>query len=160
MRGSYFKSLRVALYSQQHQPGKSHFILVLSLPWLTQNRSQFSFASLGLENAVVTDAALARDFLAVISHTGSKFQLHVIKLNIETLQVELLYTIPFNQGEVTAFSLCEIAEKIYAVTCLALGKAVFLDVYCITHQERITSVSLNDCKHMYPPPPYHFLSLY
>ncbi|KAF3768013.1 hypothetical protein M406DRAFT_254924 [Cryphonectria parasitica EP155] len=119
---------------------------------LSTRLSRFLFPSLGLGNANVSDATLEGDVLAVISHTGSSFQLHTIKLNARDLQAQHHYTTDFPEAEVTSFSLCTLSGQIYAAACLCLDKAVHLEFYSITGQKRIGTVSLEECEFATEPP--------
>lgn len=108
--------------------------------------AQFAFSSMGLGDAVVTDAALQGNMLAVISHTSSGFQLHVMKLNVMDFQAYTLYNEPIIEGDVTAFTLCRLGGKEYAVICLWLDEGVHLAFYCITDGQHIKTTPLQECE--------------
>lgn len=72
--------------------------------------------------------------------------MHVVKLDILSLQAKYLYSESFTNGEVTSFHLFQLAGKIHAVACLWWDKAVYLDFYSITDQERVKTISLQERK--------------
>lgn len=113
---------------------------------LTLDSARFSFTQLGLGDAVVTEATIEGNALAIASHTAGGFQLHAIKLDVLNLHAEYLYSESFTEGEVTSFGICQFGSKVYAVACLWWDKAVYLDFYCLTDRERVKTISLQDRK--------------
>lgn len=108
--------------------------------------SRFTFASIGLGSAVVTDAKLYEDALAVTTHTEDGFQLYIVQLDIRGRQVKQVQTQAFHNGEVTSLSLWHRSGALYAVACLWRDKAVHLDFHCITSSLPVKSIALQDRK--------------
>lgn len=110
------------------------------------NSSRFTFASIGLGNAVVTDAKLCENTLVVTTHTADGFQLYIIRLDIRGCQVGQIHSQPFNDGEVTSLYLWQRSDILYAVACLWRDKAVYLDFHCVTDRFPVKSIPLQDRK--------------
>lgn len=110
------------------------------------NSSRFTFASIGLGNAVVTDAKLYEDALVVTTHTEDGFQLFVVQLDIRGRQVKQVQNQPFSDGEVTSLSLWQRSGVLHAVACLWRDKAVYLDLYCVTGQLLVKSIAVQHRK--------------
>lgn len=108
--------------------------------------SRFTFASIGLGSAVVTDAKLYEDSLVVTTHTEDGFQLYTVQLDIRGRQIKQVQNQTFNDGEVTSLSLWHHAGILFAVACLWRGKAVYLDFHCITSRVPVKSIALQDRK--------------
>ncbi|KUI63102.1 hypothetical protein VP1G_10219 [Cytospora mali] len=108
--------------------------------------TQFAFSALGVGDAVVTDATLKDDLLAVTSHTDSDSNIHIIKLDVQNLQAAYLYKEELN-GEVACLSLCSIGGKMHVVAGLWWNNAVYLDFWCIPerkHVKMVTTQSLTE----------------
>lgn len=111
------------------------------------NSAEISLTKFDLgHDAIVTDAAVESDFLAIITHTTDGFRLHAIKLDVSKFEAEYLYSEPFERGEVTCFGLHRLSGKTYAVACLWWEHAVILDFYCVTDRRRAHTFSLKDRK--------------
>ncbi|KAK7743196.1 hypothetical protein SLS53_004281 [Cytospora paraplurivora] len=103
--------------------------------------TQYSFGTLGLGVAVVTDATLEGDLLAVTSHTDKDSDVHIIKLDVHSLQAAYLYKERL-KGEVACLSLCRIGGKMHVVAGLWWNKAVYLDFCCISDRKRVKSFTI------------------
>lgn len=133
------------LIAQPISPGVILQVTETGLVLITPSRPcHISFASLGLGSAVVTDASLEDDILAVTAHTDNAFQLHFIKLNPTDQEAQYMYSEAISYGEVTALSLYTMAGKIHAVACSNLGNAVLIERFCITNQTRDETIPLTN----------------
>lgn len=110
------------------------------------NSSRFTFASIGLGSAVVTDAKLYEDALVVTTHTDGGFQLYVVQLDIRGCRIKQVQSQSFNDGEVTSFSLWEKGGALYAVASLWRDKAVQLEFHHVTERSPVRSVAVQDRK--------------
>lgn len=109
---------------------------------LTWSSTQFYFDELGLGDAIATDAFITDNALVIISHTDLDFHLHAIKLDIPHLGAEYLYSEPFPKGEVTSFSLSRRADRIFAVACVQVEKAIYLDFHCINDRRHVGTIPI------------------
>lgn len=115
-------------------------VFVQCMGSLTCSSTRFYFEEFGLGDAIATDAFTTDNALVIISHTDLEFHLHAIKLDIPNLGAEYLYSEPFPKGEVTSFSLSRRADRIYAVACVQVEKAIYLDFHCINDRRHVGTI--------------------
>lgn len=112
--------------------------------------TQVSFATLGIGYAVVTDATLEGDLLAVTSHTDNESDVHMIKLDLQSLQAEYLFKEQLN-GEVACLSLCRIGAKMHIVAGLWWNNAVYLDFWCVPDRKHVKMVTIRSLVEKFLP---------
>lgn len=110
------------------------------------NSYRFTFASIGLGNAVVKDAKLFENALVVTTHTEDGFQLYIMELDIRGCKVKHVCQQPFSDGEVTSLSLWQRSGVLYAVACVWRDKTVYLDFHCVTDRVFVKSIPFQDRK--------------
>ncbi|CAN8103139.1 unnamed protein product [Discula destructiva] len=105
-----------------------------------------SLASLGLENAVVTDAMLWEDALVVTTHTDAGYQLHLFQLDVRDYTAKRIRTSSFVNGEVTALALWQDpgGTGLYAVALLWREKAAYLEFHSITSEVSVEPILVTD----------------
>lgn len=96
----------------------------------------------------MTDATLEGDLLAVTSHTDNESDVHIIKLDVQSLQTEYLFKEQLN-GEVACLSLCRIGAKMHVVAGLWWNNAVYLDFLCIPDRKHVKMVTIRSRKYIY-----------
>lgn len=110
--------------------------------------AQITFATLGFEHAVVTDATLKDDLLAVTSHTDNVSDVHIIRIDVQNMQAEYLFKKNLN-GEVACLSLCRIGGEMHVVAGLWWNNTVYLDFWCIPNGRHVKMVTIRSCKYFH-----------
>lgn len=113
---------------------------------LQSDSNQFSFSSLGVGSAAVTDATIQGNQLAITSHSANDFELHIILLDGSRLEARHLHKETF-EGEVTCLGLCDIGGKTHAVACLWWNSAVYLDLYSVQDKEHVKLIPIQSCEY-------------
>lgn len=96
---------------------------------------------MGLHEAVVTDATIQGNMLAVTSHVSNIFELHTVLLDGSNLEAHHLHRETL-EGEVTSLGLCNIGGRAHAVACLWRNNAVYLDFYSIQDKAHVRTISM------------------